>query len=314
MGTESVAGRNAFYQSRLPVFSSERPKGTGETGKVSSSSTAPISQTEPKSLSSETLEISTDPEKAQNRLSKSIDKSLDQNVDPAGKTKRGFFSRLFKSDNAIVFSMAIMAASVGPMALPLLCLGAVMMLAAGNDAPLDDQAPPPKPDDDSDVNNVQSPSPSSGSQVDPLMTKMKEAEEAHQKHAEHMEKVLDWNALDISLDQALGRIKKTGEQERTEASKKALQDIDARLREALSDNEPEVAQAVQWGSYDRFQKIPTEGRAQALSEWPPALLKHALGEAQRLSDGQSTAPAAAKTQASEISTLLKATLVKRGEA
>lgn len=313
MGTGAIS-RSAFYQPRPPVSSNEGPKETGAPGKVSSGSASPISQTEPKPLSSESLEISTDPQKAQGRLSKSIDKSLEQNVDPAGKTKRGFFSRLFKSDNAIVFSMAIMAATVGPFALPLLCLGAVMMLSAGNEAAPEDQTLPPPPDDDPDINSTQSPSPSSGSQLDPLMNKMKEAEEAHQKHVDHMAQVLDWNALDISLDQALGLGKKLGDQERAEVSQKALQDIDARLHEALGDNEPEVTQAVQWGSYDRFQKVPTEHRAQALKEWPNALLKHALGEAQRLSDGQLAAPAAVKTQASEISTLLKATLVQRGEA
>lgn len=313
MGTGAIS-RSAFYQPRPPVSSNEEPKETGAPGKVSSGSASPISQSELKPLSSESLEISTDPQKAQSRLSKSIDKSLEQNVDPAGKTKRGFFSRLFKSDNAIVFSMAIVAAAIGPAALPLLCLGAVMMIAAGNDAPSDVQTPPPQPDDDSDGNNVQSPSPSSGSHVDPLMNKMKEAEEAHQTHVEHMERVLDWNALDISLDQALELGKKLGDKEGAEAGKKALQDIDARLNEALNDNEPEVTQAVQWGSFDRFQKVPTEDRAQALNEWPTALLKHALGEALRLSDGQSAAPAAVKTQASEISTLLKATLVKRGQA
>ena len=268
---------------------------------------APVQATPPEALSVPQLQVSTQPAAAHSQLKDNIQKAQGQGLDLTEKTTKPWYSKLLKSEGMLLLGLTVAAASVGVMALPLLCLGAVALLREPQWTPADGQAPPPP---DQDHHSPSTSGSGAGLVSHDLMSKMAQAEETHRTHTEHMAQVLDWNGLDITLQQITG---KHATQEQTEKAHRALNTLEQRLQEAKSNQEPEVLQAVQWGSFNALETLPVQERGDALARWPAPVLRHALAEAQRLSDVQATVPAAVHASAGELATLVKGALVQRNE-
>ncbi len=277
-------------------------------GPAGSAHAAPVSATPPASLSASQLQVSTDPQQVQGQLKNNISKALQNDVDPAKKTQAPWYQKLLRSEGMLLLGLTVAAASVGAIALPLLCLGAVALLREPQLTEDPSSATPQSLDQDDSSLEVNT---GSGGAANALMSKLEEAQESHRAHAEHMSEVLDWNGLDISLDQITHQ---DGSEAANRRAQSALTALEKRLREAHENNEPEVRQAVQWGSFTRLTALPTEQRADALAQWPADVLRHALAEAQRLSDPHSTTPPPQREQAHEMVTLLKGGLLQRNEA